>query len=1266
MSDLLKQHFRATNGLDAGGNKVINVALADRTTMSDGINVEYMIQENTIQPYDSTRGYLKGFAVTYEKRIWVANRDIAKPSGAFNQANWQSLRVDPKWEYINVGSINLEPGVYINADSRANELEFTLPPTPQDGDTIVIRDIGGQPGFNSINVIAANQSIAFNNLQLRNLKLTHPFAMYMFTFTNRLWQTTMTDLTSIAKIISPGTEVKLQAGEKVVYRYTNNSVINTRLPKYANTNDIISFADLDGSTPLYHLNVSTFDSATSIGTVGQKTTEFRTKGEGFLVYDDSDKLWRIFNGDLQTRLRLISNDVTLMPNESVMVTGSNNTETKTVNINLPTNVAIGDTVTIALNYMRKGHTVNIKPATGDTIATTKNILQFPKRSSYPPDGAWTNVSQLSFNGNSDYVPVLKLSYIEDGNSKYWVVAENNPTIERVDSTNDSTRARVGVIALASQAQANIDYENSPQKELAITPETLANRYSTETRRGIARIATTAQVNQDTTFSFLDDVIITPKKLNERTATETRRGIAEIATQAEANGSTDDITIVTPKKLHNRIASPTQTGILALVQSGGTANTDLDRSKPGTGIYSLNDYLKAVTPKTLREYIATENASGSVWLARESEVINGTAASDGYPTVVTPEMLHRKTTTTARIGLIQLATQAETNAMSNASANKAVTPATLNARVSSETQTGISRYATQNEFDTGTSGTILASPLKIKTRFNSTDRTSVVSDSGLVESGTLWDHYTLDIQTASNTQRGTARLATQNEVNAGTAGSYIVTPTTLAAKKATETADGIIRIADQGITVAGTDINKAVSPRNLKYVVQTESTWQATPTLRGFVKLSQGDGTWNGNDTAGSTLPDNGYASTGVAVSPYELNLTLKHYLPKLGKAYDSSRLDGQTSDKWVRRDIDQSIQGKYTFAKDIIGNAAISAVGQISTTSGDIKSIATATSSNSHFRLLNSDNDERGLIYAEPQTEFAGAVKLRVKNGSSSTASKNTFTFNGNGSLDIPNEANAINFNASNKLSTNGNVIVSGIQALKVEGSNMIVGAQSNRAFIRTDTDAYIQNSAGSHVIINTNNYSTHLDGRYVKKTGDTISGRLTINSAISVVGNAAWADLATPNSDSVGTWSAEITNQTQYNKLPGYAVPVQEQDPLNPGTYFVVRYDYVKAPGTLSQHGVGTNNVYQIWAPRPTSNTGINALAQTFWIRQMNPITGKFDSWGRMYTSNNPPTAGEIGATSAVGTTVKNMTVTDWFKIGKVKIYPDEATQTVKFEWVG
>ncbi|MFP9202643.1 hypothetical protein ACLI2R_16040, partial [Enterococcus faecalis] len=113
-----------------------------------------------------------------------------------------------------------------------------------------------------------------------------------------------------------------------------------------------------------------------------------------------------------------------------------------------------------------------------------------------------------------------------------------------------------------------------------------------------------------------------------------------------------------------------------------------------------------------------------------------------------------------IGLIEIATQSEVN--TGTDYTRAVTPKTLNDRRATESLSGIAEIATQVEFDAGVDDTRISTPLKIKTRFNSTDRTSVVALSGLVESGTLWDHYTLNILEANETQRGTLRVATQVE------------------------------------------------------------------------------------------------------------------------------------------------------------------------------------------------------------------------------------------------------------------------------------------------------------------------------------------------------------------------------------------------------------------------------------------------------------------------------------------------------------------------
>ncbi|MGZ7204851.1 hypothetical protein ACXWOS_10415, partial [Streptococcus pyogenes] len=83
--------------------------------------------------------------------------------------------------------------------------------------------------------------------------------------------------------------------------------------------------------------------------------------------------------------------------------------------------------------------------------------------------------------------------------------------------------------------------------------------------------------------------------------------------------------------------------------------------------------------------------------------------------------------------IQIAKQAEVDAGTDYT--KAVTPKTLNDRKAREDLSGIAEIATQAEFDTGTDDTSIVTPLKVKTRFNSTDRTSVVALSGLVEQGT---------------------------------------------------------------------------------------------------------------------------------------------------------------------------------------------------------------------------------------------------------------------------------------------------------------------------------------------------------------------------------------------------------------------------------------------------------------------------------------------------------------------------------------------------
>lgn len=1276
MSDLIKQHFRATNGLDAGGNKVINVAKADRTVMSDGVNVEYLIQENTIQPWANDRGYPEGFAVTMEKRIWVARADIAAPIppavNTFKQGEWISMRVDPKWEQYSSGTTELLPGTYANIDTRVNPVTLVLPKNKvEQGDTIVIRDIGGKPGINQalIKVQDSAPAMIFQGSILRELQLTRPYSMLLLTFTPAGWYVTLSDLSSLARTIDSTTldaatdvGAQVQSSEYIVRYYTSNKKLTVRLPRYANHGDMITFAEPEGKTPLYHFTIKTYDANSSIGTEGTTTWTSKIKGGGVLIYDGPRKVWRINSIDMQQRIKVVTDDVVMQPNEAITIFGANNSTVKTISVTLPTQVAPGDTVRIGMNYMRKGQTVNIvtppAPAGGtkDKIASTVGLLQFPKRSEYPPDAAWTQVDSLSFNGTSDYPPVLELAYIEATPNNYWIVSENISSIERVDSTNDTTKARVGVIALATTAQAQATSGHNDDR--AITPLTLAQRTATETRTGIAEIATQAEANSTTE----DTRIITAKKLNDRLATETMRGVAEIATQAETNGSTVDDRIVTPKKLNARKATATLDGIIQLVNTGGTPGTSRADSgtSNGTGVYDHTDFSKAVTPKTLREYKATELASGCVWLATEAEVRNGTPASGNIPTVVTPETLHAKTSTIEAIGLIRIATQAEANAMSNALGNVAITPATLNGRSASYTQTGITRYAIQEEFDGGSLENVAVNPKKIKDYFSRPARMTTRPEAGLAQSGNLWDGWTLNIQVPSETQRGTPKIATQTLVNAGTDDVDYLTSKKLQAKKGTESAYGIVKYATQADTNTGTANDVAVSPVHLKYVIQTSADWRAQDNVRGTVRVANGAVAWTGNSTTGS----DGVAkeSNGYAVSPNGLKQALANYLPLNAKADNSALLNGLTSDQFIRRDINQTVNGSLTLTKVTTSSANIetSAILKSSKveTTGDIRiSNATArlllTSDTNAWSVQASANSGRIAFISENDTQN---VHLSVYNDSRGVTANVKF------------EAPVINATTQVQLAGTG--------VIALAGTNSIRLATSGKGLELASSDAgniIAAEGSTTYKVLTTKNKDSILDSRYVKSAGDTMTGNLTMNgSALVINGSEGWYDhTTTANTEKyarAGSWTVEIKNSAKLATLPGYVVPIREENPLVPGSMIVTGYEEkTGAGGLLAQISVSSDYTYQTWTPYPANaEQSAKARTHTMWTRVYNPYIKKFDSWMRVYTSATPPTAADIGAPSSVSTSVKTLEVQEWIKIGPVKIYPDRTSQTVKFEWVG
>jgi hypothetical protein len=112
-----------------------------------------------------------------------------------------------------------------------------------------------------------------------------------------------------------------------------------------------------------------------------------------------------------------------------------------------------------------------------------------------------------------------------------------------------------------------------------------------------------------------------------------------------------------------------------------------------------------------------------------------------------------------------------------------------------------------------------------------------------------------VPSATETQKGTARIATSTEVALGIDDNLIVTPkklkeSTVQVPGATETTAGIARIATPSEALAGTSTNTIVTPSNLR----ANLPGNATETARGIIQIASANDISQGTDDTKAVTP----------------------------------------------------------------------------------------------------------------------------------------------------------------------------------------------------------------------------------------------------------------------------------------------------------------------------------------------------------------------------------------------------------------------------
>ena len=458
----------------------------------------------------------------------------------------------------------------------------------------------------------------------------------------------------------------------------------------------------------------------------------------------------------------------------------------------------------------------------------------------------------------------------------------------------ANQENAGVVTIAT----NDEVIAGTDTQKVVTPASLASRTATATRIGLVELATSAEgttgtdttramtpaatkatinaraaSSTDTLSGTSTSLFVTPASLKTVTATSSRIGLVELATDDEAKTGTDTARAVTPASLKAVIdartvsASDTVAGIVSLATN--------DEVIAGTSTQ------KAVTPASLVSRVASTTQTGLVELATSTEGTTGTdavramtpaatkatidaRAATSNDTItgtstslfVTPAGLKTLTSTTARAGLVELATDDEAKAGMDTA--RAVTSSGLKAAITaatpaaSDSVAGLVELATSDEVIAGTSTTHAITPAGLSARTASANVAGVVK-LATASTGVAGTSASVAMTPYSSKALLDSYAATASETVTGTSTAKFVTPAALVSRTATDGRIGLVELATTTEATTGTDTTRAVTAAGVKAAI-TAATPAATTSVKGLVELATNTEAQTGTDSTRAVTP----------------------------------------------------------------------------------------------------------------------------------------------------------------------------------------------------------------------------------------------------------------------------------------------------------------------------------------------------------------------------------------------------------------------------